>query len=102
MVNLDSSGVYKQYDPGEMIAHLHGLPQQCYEAWHKATEFVLPSEYDEIDKVVICGMGGSAIGGDLLRSLVSSLNKPIIFVHRNYDLPAFVDSKTLVIASSYS
>ncbi len=47
-------------------------------------------------------MGGSAIGGDLVRSLFSSKKKPIIFVNRDYDLPAFVDDKTLVIASSYS
>jgi glucose/mannose-6-phosphate isomerase len=51
--------------------------------------------------VVVLGMGGSAIGGDLVRSLFSS-KKKIIFVSRDYDLPAFVDEKTLVIASSYS
>jgi glucose/mannose-6-phosphate isomerase len=47
-------------------------------------------------------MGGSAIGGSLLRNFVSRLTKPIIFVTRDYDLPSFVDHKTLVIASSYS
>jgi glucose/mannose-6-phosphate isomerase len=102
MVDLDNSETYKQYDPGGMLVHLHKLPQQCREAWQKASEFAPPSEFKDIEKIVICGMGGSAIGGDLLRSLTSGVARPIIFVHRDYDLPAFVDSQTLLIASSYS
>jgi glucose/mannose-6-phosphate isomerase len=47
-------------------------------------------------------MGGSAIGGDLVRSLVLAESKIPIIVHRDYGLPAFVDDKTLLIASSYS
>jgi glucose/mannose-6-phosphate isomerase len=102
MVNLDDTQIYKQLNPENMRGHLHGLPQQCRTAWHKANDFKLPKDYANIDKVVILGMGGSAIGGDLVRSLFSSKKKPIIFVSRDYDLPAFVDDRTLVIASSYS
>jgi glucose/mannose-6-phosphate isomerase len=102
MIDLDNLEIYKQYDPEGMLIHLHGLPQQCREAWQKANEFALPAEFKDIDKIVICGMGGSAIGGDLVRSLVSKLSKPVIFIHRGYGLPTFVDSRTLVIASSYS
>jgi glucose/mannose-6-phosphate isomerase len=85
-----------------MLEHLHGLPQQCRTAWRRAQEFQLPKGYTNIDKVVVLGMGGSAIGGSLLRNLASRLDKPIIFVTRDYDLPSFVDDRTLVIASSYS
>src|SRR4030042_2442093 len=102
MVNLDGPQIYKQSAPANMLGQLHGLPQQCLAAWHKALEFKLPRDYRDVDKVVILGMGGSAMGGDLVRSLVSSESKPIIFVNRDYDLPAFVDDRTLVIASSYS
>lgn len=102
MVNLDDPKIYSQLEPENMRGHLHGLPQQCRAAWGKATKFKMPKDYSNIDKVVILGMGGSAIGGDLVRSLFSSKKKPIIFVNREYDLPAFVDDKTLVIASSYS
>jgi glucose/mannose-6-phosphate isomerase len=102
MVNLDDIQIYKRLDPENMREHLHGLPQQCRTAWDKAKEFQLPRDYANIDKVVILGMGGSATGGDLVRSLFSSKKKPIIFVSRDYNLPAFVDHKTLVIASSYS
>ncbi len=102
MVNLDDPGIYNQLDPANTLAQLHGLPQQCRAAWHKATDFELPLDFSDIDKVVILGMGGSAIGGDLVRSLPSPAGKPTVFVHRDYDLPAFVDDRTLVIASSYS
>ena len=64
--------------------------------------FSLPADYSEVDKVVILGMGGSAIGGDLVSSLVAAEARLPILVHRDYGLPAFVDARTLVIASSYS
>jgi len=102
MVNLDDMQVYKRLYPANMLEHLHGLPRQCRTAWLKAQEFQLPKGYANIDKVVVLGMGGSAIGGSLLRNLASRLTKPVIFVTRDYDLPAFIDDRTLVIASSYS
>jgi glucose/mannose-6-phosphate isomerase len=102
MVNLDDAKIYQQFDPENMLGHLHGLPRQCRAAWDKAIKFQLPEDYADIDKVVISGMGGSAIGGDLVRTLFSSNKKPIIFISREYDLPAFVDDRTLVIASGYS
>jgi len=85
-----------------MRGQLHGLPSQCRAAWHKATGFRLPPGYTEADRIVVLGVGGSAIGADLVRSLTLSKTKPAIHVHRDYDLPAFVDDRTLVIASSYS
>jgi glucose/mannose-6-phosphate isomerase len=102
MVSLDDPQVYRQLDPGGMLVQLHRLPQQCGAAWQKANDLKLPRDFTVVDKVVILGMGGSAIGGDFLRSLLSSNSQPIVFVARDYELPAFVDNKTLVIASSYS
>lgn len=102
MVNLDDPKVYKRLDSVNMLAHLRAFPQQCYDAWSKARDFYLPEDYAGIDKVVILGMGGSAMGGDLLRSLIFQAGKPMVFVHRDYDLPAFVDNRTLVVGSSYS
>jgi glucose/mannose-6-phosphate isomerase len=102
MTDLDDLEICKRYDPDGMRNDLHRLPQQLREAWQKANQFALPADFATIDKIIICGMGGSAIGGELIKKFASNLTKPIIFVHRDYDLPAFVDSKTLVIASSYS
>ena len=62
----------------------------------------IPPEYSQISNVVIVGMGGSAIGGDIVRRLAMYESKVAVRVHRDYGLPAFVDENTLVIASSYS
>ena len=64
--------------------------------------FNLPADYAEVDRIIILGMGGSAIGGDLVRSLAETEAKVPVLIHRDYGLPAFVDNRTLVIASSYS
>ena len=102
MTNLDDPQVYEERDPKGMLWCLHDLPEQCRQAWQTVMDFSLPSDYADIDKIVILGMGGSAIGGDLVRSLALAEAKIPVIVHRDYGLPAFVDERTLVIASSYS
>ena len=102
MIDLDNTEVYKRLDPAGMRERIRELPQQCLKAWQQALDFKLPNGYSNIDKVVILGMGGSAIGGDLLKSLSALEKKALVLVHRDYDLPPFIDAKTLVIASSYS
>ena len=101
-INLDDPRVYIKYDPEGMLARLKELPMQCRQAWQAAMNFSLPAHYTNIDKVVVLGMGGSAIGGDLVRSLVQFESKIPVIVHRDYGLPAFVDARSLLIASSYS
>lgn len=99
---LDDLAAYQRIDPQGMLACIRDLPRQCRAAWQEAQALQLPDDYWDIDKVVILGMGGSAIAGDFLRSLVA-LESPIpIFSHRDYELPLVVDGRTLLIASSYS
>lgn len=100
--NLDDPQLLKQLDPEDMLARLHEMPSLCQQAWQMATEFKLPADYTDIDKLVILGMGGSAIGGDLISSLAVAEARLPIIVCRDYQLPSFVDTKTMVIASSYS
>ena len=64
--------------------------------------FKLPDEYKKVKKIIILGMGGSAIGGDLVASLAVNQSAVSIQVCREYLLPQHVDENTLVIASSYS
>ena len=101
-INLDETGIYQQNDPDNMLARIKELPMQCRQAWQTIMDFKLPPDYSDVDKAVILGMGGSAIGGDLVRSLTLTEGRIPVIVHRDYDLPAFVDERTLIIASSYS
>lgn len=100
--DLDNLDIYEQLDHDGMLTCIHDMPKMCQQAWHLAVNFDLPPDYSHVNKVLILGMGGSAIGGDLVNSLAASQSKVVILVHRDYGLPSFVDSKTLVIASSYS
>ncbi len=101
-INLDDQFVYAALDKSGMGAQIRGLPAQCRQAWEKALKFSLPPAYRDVNRVVILGMGGSAIGGDLLRGIAGNAGRAVITVQREYDLPAAIDEKTLVIASSYS
>jgi len=102
MVDLDNILIYRQFDASGMLNHLREFPEQCKLAWEKVLRFDLPREYTRIDKVIIIGMGGSAIGGELVRRLALAESNVPVWVHRDYSLPPFVDEGTLVIALSYS
>ena len=99
--NLDDPQTYDRLDPSDMLGHLHRLPQECQKAWQEGLDLALPADYAGVNKVVISGMGGSAIGGELARVLVEPRRVPL-WVSRDYQPPPFLDSQTLFIASSYS
>ncbi len=100
--HLDDPRVYESLDPEGLLARIRELPHQCREAWERARAFKLPSSYWNVERVVVLGMGGSAIAADLLRSLAARRSRKAVFVCRGYEIPGLVDENTLVIASSYS
>jgi glucose/mannose-6-phosphate isomerase len=101
-INLDDLTIYPKYDPGAMLARIKELPAQYRKAWVDGKSFSLPADYRNVNKIVVLGMGGSAIGADLVRSLLQDELKIPLLVHRDYGLPSFVDDNTLLIASSFS
>ena len=102
MNNLDDLRIYTKLDPDGMMQAIRELPQQLKSALTLGTQFKLPQRHKQINKVVVLGMGGSAIGGDLIGGLLSQEACVPVIVSRDYDLPKYVDGQTLVIASSYS
>ena len=85
-------------DQSNMLGVIDDFPNQCKDALSVPKGITVKGE---IDSIVVCGMGGSAIGGDLLKSYLSSSKIPVI-VNRDYSIPEFVDENTLVFAVSYS
>lgn len=100
-INLDDLAVRQQYDPDGMLARTEDMTAQCKHGEQLAREFDAPKA-EGVENVVICGMGGSAIGGDLLKACVGDRVKVPVEICRNYSLPGYVGEKTLVIAGSYS
>lgn len=85
-----------------MEKYLKDLRGQILQARAIAEKAVLPPTYKHPEKVLFCGMGGSAISGDILGTIAQSRSRIHWTVNRTARLPEWVDSKTLVILSSYS
>nr|MBN2278259.1 bifunctional phosphoglucose/phosphomannose isomerase [candidate division Zixibacteria bacterium] len=101
-MNLDSLDL-KKVDPSDMYDRIFRFPEQLEKAAEIGCtiKIELPS-FDTIRNIVVAGMGGSAIGGDLVRSFLGPRLKIPFAVCRNYHLPGYVDNDSLVMASSYS
>jgi glucose/mannose-6-phosphate isomerase len=101
-MNLDDISAIKSNDPQDMLAHILGLPDQLDKAWQIGFQSDMALG-DGIRQVLIAGMGGSAIGADLLEAYTRPFCSIPVVVHREYGLPAWVEGNhTLVIASSHS
>jgi glucose/mannose-6-phosphate isomerase len=89
-------------DPSDMYRLIKEFPAQAREAIRIGNEASLKLSVRGIREIVLCGLGGSAIGGDLLKSYLGAELKVPFLVNRHYVLPGFVGPQTLVIISSYS
>lgn len=99
---LDQPERFAELDPQDMLGQITGLPTQLERAWSLGQEQELPATH-EVHQVVVAGMGGSAIGADLLAAYCAPRATIPVIVWRNYGLPGYVSGpSTLVIASSHS
>jgi glucose/mannose-6-phosphate isomerase len=101
-VNLDDLDFIHEHDPKNMLGEIDNLPAQLELAWEigQNSEFIKNPGFS---RVLISGMGGSAIGADLVAAYVAPTCPVPVIVHRDYGLPAWAHGpETLVIASSHS
>ncbi len=102
MIDLDSQKELEKFDKGKIVASIRMLPDQIEQAWEEIKALDIPKECSKVENVVICGMGGSALGGRIVDSLMTERVRLPIEVFTEYDIPNYVGPKTLVIATSYS
>jgi glucose/mannose-6-phosphate isomerase len=94
---MNSKDIQAKYDRQGMIMTLDRFPKQCEEALTIGKGFEFPI-IEKPEKIIVCGMGGSAMAGELALRFV-----PIpLFVNRNYSLPEFAGKDDLLVAVSYS
>ncbi len=109
---LDDLVKIKTVDKYDLCNILLKLPEICEDAIKRAECLTIPDEvkitdnrtitYKKPKKILIVGMGGSAIGGDILKDWLRETLPIPIDVCREYSLPAYADEETLVLVSSYS
>lgn len=100
-MGTEDAARYYHIDESRMIDHVISIPKQVEDAWRMAGDFTFSRPVSG-SPIIVCGMGGSAIGGVLLRDLVARDSRVPLGVVRGYALPSSVDSDTAVVCVSYS
>lgn len=99
---LDDPETYTRLDPDGMLKAITEFPQSARNAIKNTEKTEINLDGTQYDSIIITGMGGSAVGGLLLRDWLNDTLKIPVDVSRGYHLPAWVNKKTLVYAVSYS
>ncbi|MBI3323243.1 MAG: bifunctional phosphoglucose/phosphomannose isomerase [Candidatus Omnitrophica bacterium] len=99
---LDHPERFARLDPSGMLERARALPGECLEGWCRGLEWKVPSAWGRACGLVVLGMGGSAIGAELMQGwLGDDLPRPV-HVNRAYTIPRWVGKGSLVLACSYS
>jgi len=97
---LDDPSYVTRLDPSEMLRLTAEFPDQCRRALTIADGVSLAKP--DVKSVMLTGLGGSAAGGDFAKALFDAQGSIPFTVNRDYHLPNWVGSDTLVFATSYS
>jgi len=92
MIDLDDQASYEKLDPSGLHRRLQGLPAQCAQAWQAAKATEVAEEWRGCTEVIVAGMGGSAIAGDLVADLAGPASATPIRVVRNFCIPGLLPS----------
>ncbi|EMR73497.1 bifunctional phosphoglucose/phosphomannose isomerase [Thermoplasmatales archaeon SCGC AB-539-N05] len=98
---LDDLEYINKIDKSNMLGTVSAFPEQIKDAI-RLVKSINVTRISEIANIIIVGMGGSAISGDILSSYLRDITKIPIFVNRDYSLPAWANQNTLAFFLSYS
>jgi glucose/mannose-6-phosphate isomerase len=102
-IDLDDLDATANADPADMLGAVERSPEQWREGMRRAETIEGPlPEGGEIEDVVVCGMGGSGIAGDVLQAVAARRTSVPVAVVKGYAVPAYVGPLSFVIAVSYS
>jgi glucose/mannose-6-phosphate isomerase len=86
----------------KLLQSVQKFPDQAEQLWNEAKTLHLDKSYSDIDHVIVAGMGGSALGARVLKSLMNSRLRTSFEIVTDYTIPSYANDKTLIILSSYS
>jgi glucose/mannose-6-phosphate isomerase len=102
VIELDDEPGLHALDQGDMLGSIASMGSQLREGYRLGLETEGLPTADGITSVVTCGMGGSAIAGDVIRAIFRGRLGVPVDVQRGPELPEYAGSRTLVLISSYS
>lgn len=102
MIELDDVAGIQRADPADMLGMVAALPDHVRDAYRHGRAAKSLPEAAGVSSIVFCGMGGSAVAGDVLKQAFRDRLALPVDVNRAHGLPASVGPSTLVIVSSYS
>jgi glucose/mannose-6-phosphate isomerase len=98
---LDDTAAIRALDSQDQFGMVAGLPGQMFDAYEAGRRVEL-EHGGEVGGIAVAGMGGSAIGADVIASVYDAeLPSPMVTV-RGYNLPHWISSRSLVFIVSYS
>jgi len=101
-MNLDNLSAIKKLDKNNVAESIANLPKQLIASWDAAKKIKLPPAYGKAGNIIFCGMGGSNLASELIKTVFGAQIKVPMVLVRSYNLPAFADKNSLVIIDSYS
>ena len=102
MIDLDDEASLAAADPGRMLGSVASLAEHCRHGYELGRSAEGIASADGVTSVTFCGMGGSAVAGEVLRALYRERLGVPVDVNRSSVLPEYCGPHTLVVASSYS
>jgi glucose/mannose-6-phosphate isomerase len=103
MSELDNLKKIKELDKEKMANFIKEFPNECLKAYQFTIKNFDPSSINKpIKNILICGMGGSAISGDIIKSILNPYLKIPLIINRDFNLPNYINEESLVILISYS
>jgi len=102
-MDLGSPRQIARIDKKNMLDLLISFPKQCEDALFVGEHtWIKPAYKRNYSHIIFTGLGGSAIGADIIKNYVGGEISTPIFINRNYTLPKFTNRNSLIFAVSYS
>jgi len=102
MIKSTTPQQIKKLDKANLLASIGLLAKQCEQTWQEIKKIKVPENYRRVQNIIVSGMGGSALGAHIVKTLYAETLRLPMEIIRDYSLPDYAGPKTLLILSSYS
>lgn len=99
---LDDRKKIASLDKAGVLASIEQLAEQIEQTWAVTKNIQVPAKYRGVERIIVSGMGGSALGAHVIKTLYKDVLKVPLEIVNHYELPGYVNDQTLVVLSSYS